>query len=154
EKENVPLFLTYELVTLRRYAARIDPRLIKPEKLHLTALNIAKEEDTGLYLLKLRYETERGAIPVTSLWQAHKDNKRFIFDDAGLLDLDDKRFNWLRLLSKAHVDRRSHTVELSTLELVRLNAFEEILIQKGKSGDYATSKKLLDELLQFRIPAE
>ncbi|MCE5318484.1 MAG: DEAD/DEAH box helicase [Parachlamydia sp.] len=153
ERENVPLFLTYELVTLRRNAARIDPRLIKPEKLHLMALNISKAE-TGGYLLKLRYETERGAIPITSLWQAHKEGKRFVFDEAGLLDLDEKRFNWLRLMSKAHVDRRSHTVELSTLELVRLNAFEEIQIQKGKSGDYATSKKLLDELLQFRIPAE
>lgn len=154
ERENIPLFLTYELVTLRRNAARIDPRLIKPEKLHLTALNISKTEESGNYLLKLRYETERGSIPVTTLWQTHKEGKRFVFDEAGLLDLDEKRFHWLRLMSKNHVDRRSHTVELSTLELVRLNAFEEIQIQKGKSGDYAASKKLLDEILQFRIPAE
>ena len=154
ENENVPLFLLYELVTLRRYAARIDPKLIKPDSLSLAAFNIAKSEETGRYLLKLRYVTDRGAIPATTLWQAIKDNKRFLFDEAGLIDLEDKRFNWLRLLTKAQVDRRSQLVELSTLELIRLNAFEEIVVQKGKGGDYAASKKLLDELLQFRIPQE
>lgn len=154
ERENMPLFLTYELVTLRRHAARIDPRLIKPDSIRLTALNIAKAEETGRYLMKLRYETERGAIPVTSLWQALKENRRFFFDEAGLLDLEEKRFNWLKLILKSQVDRRSHTLELSTIELIRLNAFEEIHLEKGKGGDYAASKKLLDELLQFRIPEE
>lgn len=154
ESENVSLFLTYELVTLRRHAARIDPRLIKPDSLKLTALNIAKAKETGRYLLKLRYESERGAIPVPAIWQALKENKRFFFDEAGLLDLEDRRFNWLRLLTKMQVDRRSQTVEISTIELIRLNAFEGIQLQKGKGGDYGNSKKLLDDLFEFRIPQE
>lgn len=154
EKGNVALFLTYELVTLRRYAVRIDPKLIKPESLTLAAFNIEKSEETGRYQLKLRYVTERGAIPATALWQSLKEKKRFVFDEAGLIDLDERRYNWLRLLPKTQVDRRSHTLELSTLELIRLNALEGIEVQKGKGGHYAASKKLLDELLQFRIPEE
>lgn len=156
EKENLALFLTFEMVSLRRYAARIDPRLVKPEKISLVATSITRNSDAdkGSYQLKLKYETERGSVPVTQLWQALKEKKRFFFDEAGLLDLEEKRFNWLRLLLKQQIDRRSHTLELSTLELIRLNAFEEIELQKGKGADYTESKKLLDELVQFRVLEE
>lgn len=155
EKDNLALFLTYELVTLRRYAAKIDPKLTKPESIKLIAPHIEMKPDTtGTYQLKLKYQTERGTVPVTSLWHAMKEKNRFFFDEAGLFDLDDKRFNWLKLLGKNQVDRRSHMVELSTLELMRLNAFEEIIIPKEKGAEYARSKELLDELTQFRIPEE
>lgn len=155
EKENLALFLTYELASLRRYASKIDSRLIKPEHLLLTANNIKPHpEQRGSYLLKLFYQTDRDSVPVTQLWQAMKDKKRFFFNDAGLFDLEEKRFNWLRLLSKTQIDRRSHTLELSTMELIRLNAFEEITLQKGKGGDYVESKQILEELTQFNIPEE
>ncbi len=155
EKENIPLFLTYELVTLRRYAAKIDPRLTKPEQIRLMASSIKKHpQEEGTYLLKLKYQTERGSIPVTTLWQALKEKKRFVFDLAGLFDLEEKRYNWLKLLAKKQVNRKSHTIEMSTLELMRLNAFEEIALSKEKGADYTVSKSLLEELTQFRILEE
>lgn len=155
EKESLALFLIYELASLRRYAFKIDPRLVKPESIHLVVSHIEREpEKTGIYLLKLKYETERGDVPVTALWQALKDKHRFLFHESGLFDLDEKRYNWLKLLSKKQIDKRSHTVELSTLELIRLNAFEQIGFQKGKGPDYVQSKQLLEELTQFRIPEE
>ncbi len=155
EPENLALFLTYELVTLRRYAARIDSRLTKPEHIQLVATQIVQLEDKpGSYSLKLKYETEHGLVPVTSLWQAMKEKKRFFFEEAGLFDLDEKRFNWLKLLAKDQIDRRSHLVELNTLELLRLNAVEEIFIPKGKGKEYSKTRELLEELTQFRIPEE
>lgn len=155
EKENLALFLTYELASLRRYATKIDPRLVKPEEVQLIASQIARNPEAhGRYLLKLKYETERGDVPVTQLWQAQKEKKRFFFDESGLYDLDEKRFNWLKLLQKKQIDRRSHTVDLSTLELIRLYALESFTLRKGKGEEYIQSKQLLDELTQFRIPAE
>ncbi len=155
EKENLPLFLTYELVALRRYATKIDVRLTKPESVELAASNISLAEgQEGKYILKLKYQTERGSIPTTTLWQAIKKKKRFVFDEAGLFDMEDKRFNWLKLLSEKQIDRRSHTIEMTTLELMRLNAYEELNIIKHKNPDYEHSKNLLEELTLFKIEDE
>lgn len=153
EHDNLPLFLTYELITLRRYAARVDPRLIKPDLISLEATSIIKNP-SGKYLLKLRYQTERGSVPVTFLWHDMKKKKRFHFSEGGLFDLEEKRFYWLKGLAKNQVDRRSHTLELSTMELIKLNAFESISIASGKSQEHAEARKLLEELTQFRIPEE
>lgn len=156
EPENMPLFLTFELVSLRRYAKWIDPRLVKPETLQLAATSIQRKSPTtkSHYLLKLKYETERGSIPVTQMWNATKLNRRFFFHEAGLFDLEEKRFNWLKLLDKKQIDLRSHTLELSTMELIRLNAFEEIALKKNKGEDYTLTKNLLEELTQFRVTEE
>lgn len=155
EKENLVLFLTYELTALRRYASKIDPRLIKPENTKLVASKIEKDkEGQGKYLLKLEYETERGSFPVTNLWGALKEKNRFFFDKAGLFDLEDKRFNWVKLLPKDQVDQKSRLLRLSTLELMRLNAYEEIHLPKEDEENYRQSKALLDELVQFKIPED
>lgn len=155
ENENLPLFLTYELASLRRYAVGIDSKLTKPEKCDLYASSIeSSSENPGHYSLKLKYHTERGELPVTQLWNGMKAKKRFIFHEAGLIDLEEKRFNWIRLLAKGQVDRRSHSLDLSTMELIRLNALEEIHLQRGKGEVYVRSKQILDEITQFRIPEE
>lgn len=156
EKDNLTLFLTFELVSLRRYASYIDPCLVKPERLHLAATSIKRKTPSSKshYLLKLKYETERGAVPVTQLWKAIKQKQRFFFDEAGLFDLEEKRFNWLRMLDKTQIDLRSHVLQLSTLELIRLNAFEEIELKKSKGEDYTETKNLLEELIQFRVSEE
>lgn len=155
ENESLPLFLTYELASLRRYAIGIDSKLTKPEQCDLYASSIElSDQKPGHYTLKLKYHTERGEVPVTNLWQAMKEKKRFFFHEAGLIDLEEKRFNWVRLLAKGQVDRRSHTLDLSTMELIRLNALEEIHLQRGKGEVYVRSKQILEEITQFRIPAE
>lgn len=156
EKDNLALFLTFELAALRRYAIKIDPRLVKPDTLRLVAAEITKGPTVraGYYNLKLKYETERGAVPVANLWQTISQKKRFLFDQAGLFDLEESRFNWLRLLNKKQIDRRSNSLELSTLELIRLNAIEEIELQKSKGKDYTESKRNLEELTQFKIVEE
>lgn len=153
DKENLALFLTFELVALRRYAIKIDPRLVKPDTLRLVTTQVSKAQESGgrRYSLKLKYQTERGAVPVSHIWQAISQKKRFLFHEAGLFDLEENRFNWIRLLNKSQVDKRSHSVELSTVELVRLNAFEEIELEKSRGSDYTESRNNLEELLQFKI---
>lgn len=156
DKENLPLFLNYQLENLKPFATSIDPRLLKPETLHLTAAHISKaeEHEKGWYALKLNYQSERGLIPIASLWAAFKQKKRFFFSEAGLIDLEEKRFDWLRVLAKNRIDRRSNTLFLSTLELIRLNAFDEIEVSKEKRKEHQQSIEILKELTEFRIPEE
>lgn len=156
EKENTALFLTYEIEKIKNYTASIDPRLLRPSSLKLMASSIARADEAGKgwYALKLNYSTERGSIAVSDIWSAIKKKKRYLFSDEGLIDLDQKRFDWLRLLAKSRLDRRSNVLLLSTLELIRLNSFDEIEVQKGRGASYQESVNLLKELTEFRIPEE
>lgn len=152
--EDLELFLNYELDSIKQYAAKIDPRLLKPNDLSLIATHIAKDDERGKgwYALRLKYQTENGDVSIGALYAGVLHKKRFCFTDQGLFDLNTDHFNWLKLLEKSQVDRRSNIVHLSTLELIRLNAFEEIEVRKGKGEDYTHSKELLKELTEFQIP--
>lgn len=149
--DQLPHFLQVELPTLESFANTIDPRLRKASNAHLIAGSIEHNEleGKGDYSLRLKYATEFGAISVTSLWWSFKQKRRFVFSEAGLVDLSDKRFSWFKTLKKDQVDRRSNNVELTTLELMRLNASDEIMISSGK--DAQRSKELLDELKEGRV---
>lgn len=149
-------FFNYELQKLKPFTISIDPRLIAPYSLRLMAARISKDDHLGKgwYQLKLGYHTDRGTIPVADIWAALKKKKHYLFAEAGLIDLKQKRFDWLRMLAKNRIDKRSNTLTLSTLELIRLNAFDEIEMQRGKGKDYDTSLQLLHELTDFKIPNE
>lgn len=153
DQENLGLFLIYELDSIKQYAVSIDPKLIKPPRLQLIAQSIERELTLGKgwYAMKLHYQSERGQAPATQLWRAMKQKKRFYFDEMGLIDLDEKRFDWLRILAKNRLDLRSNVIWLSTVELIRLNAFEEIVVS-NKSKEAQSSNDLLQELTEFRIP--
>jgi len=122
------LFLTYELASLRRYAVKIDQRLVKPEKVVLQAEKIVRSAEEGHYSIKLQFATERGNLPADVLWEPSRTKQRFYFDASGLYDLEDKRFNWLRRIDKKRVNRKTHWIDFSTLELIRLNAFDELVL--------------------------
>ncbi len=156
EGDSLALFLNYELEGLRDYATSIDPRLTKPDSLKLVATSILEADATGKgwYGLKLSYRSEKGLVSVSTLWTLLKQKKRFAFTEAGLIDLEEKRFHWLKMLKKNRIDRRSNITVLSTMELIRLNAFESIEVHKSKGADYEHSVELLKELTEFRIPEE
>lgn len=156
EPENEALFLSYELDKIKSYASYIDPRLKSPPSLVLKAISIkhADEAGKGWYELKLGYDTEAGFISAATIWTAIKKKQRFLFAPEGLLDLSQRRFNWLRNLVKNRLDRRSNTILLSTMEVIRLNAFDEIEVQKGKGVQHDESVALLRELTEFRIPED
>lgn len=152
EPENIPSFLNVEMEKLKNQLVSIDPKIVAPHSLKLIAEQIA-QSGSG-YSLKLHYQTERGSISVSDIWSALRERKRFLFSKEGLLDLHQKRFDWLRLLPKKHLDRRSNELQLSTLELIRLNAFDEIEIQKDHLETYQSSSNTLKDLTEFRVPDE
>lgn len=154
EAENFPYFLGYELENIKSYAAVIDDKLRKPDQLQLVAHHIKRHESgKGWYEMKLSYQTSAGLIPIAQIVKALKQKKRFYFSEAGYLDLKDKRFDWLKLLPKNRLDKKNNLLIISTVELIRLNAFEDMEILEH-SKFYQESKDLLTELTEFKIPAE
>lgn len=152
--EGLAQFLKYELPSIESIATYIDPRLRRSTSGRLLANSIEAEEgkEGEKYTLKLKFETEFGAIPVASLWWSFMKKRRFVFSEAGLIDLTEKRFSWLKTLKKDRVDRRGNSIELTTLELMRLNAFDEMVVSTKKDEVSVHSQQLIKELTQFRVP--
>lgn len=152
EPKDQTLFLNYELNHLKPFISKVDKRLELPVSLELVAHNIqqADENKKGWYNLKLSYKSSLGEVHLNTLWSALKKKQRFCFSEAGLIDFDDRRFDWIRLLPKKRLEKSKQTILLSTIELIRLNASESIKILEGK--DQASSTKLLKELVDFEIP--
>lgn len=150
-QDSLSSFFKHDLTALRHWIEWIDPRLIEPEQmmLHGEQISHADAHKRGWYSLKLSYETEKGSVPIWTLWKAYQAKKRFVYSDAGLIDLESKRLRWIKLLNKERVDLRSHTVFLPTIELMRLNALDEIQTATGDKKDH--SRDILRTLTEFRI---
>lgn len=154
EPANLELFLDYELEELLTFAVTIDPRLLKPQHLDLIAKSIVKPTLQGQewYELKLYYRSKQAAVPLAQLWEAQKQKKRFVFSEAGLIDIKNESFNWIKLIPKSRLDKRSNTLQLSTLELIRLNAIEGLIVEASTEEEQQQSDQLLKEITNFIIP--
>lgn len=154
EPVNVPLFLLYDLENILEYASKVDPRIILAESLDFTALNITENNpEKGWYTLESGYQTEKGFIPLAQIWTAIKQKKRFLFNDVGMVDLADKRFDWIRLLPKNRVDKRSNLLYLPILEFIRLEALQEIKIADD-SPKAEHGRQILNEIKEFHLPSK
>lgn len=149
-------FIGHDLQGLLPFANYVDPKLKRTSSRRLFAdeISYADEENKLEYALKLSYRTDLGTISVASLWQALKEGKQYVFSDAGLIDLTDRQLGWLRKIEKNRVNTRQNKLLMSSLELLRLNAFEEIQIVPGKDQIHQHSLQLFNELMEFKIPVE
>lgn len=152
--DHVPFFISEELEQIQKeFVVALDPRLQPPERLQLYVHKIVQEEENrqrGWYGVSLFYHTERGEIPLATVWGALKKKQHYLLDPAGLLDLTNRRFEWISLVPKGHFDSKRNLVWLSPWELLRLHAFEELKAVKD-STDAAIAQKLLYDLLHFQV---
>lgn len=147
EPDQLLAFMTNELPKLRQEMFAIDIRLTLPKEVHLIAT--AFTATNGAYLLKMHVQTPLGQVPLEEVWFALKHKQRFLFSNAGFLNLQDRQFDWLKSIPKERVDRRKNSLELSTLDLIKLDAWEGLEFQiKGPEGEQA--RTLMRELAHFR----
>lgn len=151
--EQLPSFFIEELPALKPYIKVVDPSLTPPEQIQLCATSISRSEQAGWYDIKLSYKTERGFVPLSDVWGMIKKKHHFLFSDAGRLDLTDKRFDWIKALPKQRFDKKHNLLQLPTMELMRLQALEQLEIA-AKGSIEATSKELLEELTQLQLAEE
>lgn len=154
EKDELDLFLKHEIEVLYPYATEIDPELIKPKEWKLVTNFIEPSPKNGKGWLRLRpfYQTEQGWISVIALRQSLLKKAPFAFFKEGLIDLHDKRFDWIRQLSKNRFEK--DTLLLTTLEFIRLNAYDPMTIwhEGEKEESLKASVAYLEDLTQFYQP--
>lgn len=156
EGEDLILFLTYEIDSLYPHVASIDTQLVKPTEWSLVTKLVeqAPEKGRGWYRFNLFYQTDKGLISVSLLRQSLNKKFPFAFFDAGLVDLRDKRFDWLRQLPKDRFEKES--LLLTTLEFMRINAFDPIEVFQEECHKKTTKSSiaLLDDLTQLHTPEQ
>ena len=122
--DEVAGFIENELDDLEPWIQKIDPRLVPPVYMRLI-LNQLEESQYYSWVLDLYYQTEQGKIPVKALIEAIHKRKKYLFLPEGRLNLSDERFQWIRRLRPESIVEK-HKLNLSTIELIRLHAFEDI----------------------------
>lgn len=141
EKEDeLKQFFNEDLEKIRPFIFSIDSRLKPPAMLHTVAKSIVKKERN--YVLRLIYQTEKGEIPFSQVYQAYFQKKAFLFSDAGLIDLESSRFDWFKSVNVNQIDRESNELFLTSMELIKLDALEEI-------QTFGESQRVLKDLLEF-----
>jgi len=151
-----PYFVGFELELLYPHVLKIDPRLQKPREMHLRLKHLKRQPSakTGQWVLQIVYETEIGIIGPYEIWEAIWRGQSYIFSDAGLIFLRDKRFDWLRQKTKRQWLQKGEALRLNTLDFLRLSALEEILEPEGDTRGERSTRKLLKNFLDFKAPTE
>lgn len=134
-------FIQNNLNKIKSFVSHLDPQLQLPTFLNLNAKIIKNEYDE--YVVKIHYVTERGEIPFTQLYQAFRQKQPFYFSSFGLIDLSSNRFDWFRSIKENQVDLKENEIHFSPVELIRLNALEELQCDEQ-------SKKTLNELIDAK----
>ena len=144
-------FLAYEMEPLKTYTLEIDPKLMRPQNLHLHIHRITRDRRKRVaeWLVDASYISEIGSVDLFSIWDAMQNKRSFFFSPAGLIPLKEMRFNWIRQLTSRRLDRKRRTVRLNILEWIRLSIFEEIHPPEGEDPDMEETRALLDELSRF-----
>jgi superfamily II DNA or RNA helicase len=125
-KEEI-IFLS-RLDILAPWIAKLDSRLKIPKELAVRVEDMAAQSEgrASLWDLRLQYETELGSVELFDVWKAVQGHKKFIFTEAGLLDLSSDRFAWLKSISKKKWGPGGKTVSLSAMEWIRVQMLETI----------------------------
>lgn len=157
EPARQDLFFEHELESLLEFVSDLDPPLTKPQELQLVVQHIEKIEESdqqNLYLAKLSYQSDLGQAEAVDLWRAYLQGTRFVPSPAGLIDLQADRFTWLRQMPNKRIDKRKRALILSTLDLLRLNAFDTLLPTTQNKPDAESTRHLLQQITEFVIPDE
>lgn len=147
-KSEESFFIHYQLEQLRPYFNQIDPALKIPseEVFSLSFLEEVENSHPVLWHTTLSYQTEFGKVPLSTLFQALQENKRYLLTDAGLILLKQPRFFFLKYLSTSHfISEKS--LQLSTLDFIRLSLFGTI-VPCEKAAEEST-KTLLSNITTF-----
>lgn len=148
--DGLKTFLEDELPHLDPWIQKIDPRLEEPLTLRLILTSI-KEATHHSWKLKFLYQTERGDIFLDDILEGLRKKKQYLFHPAGRIALFDERFRWLKRIKPENIFK-DNEVQLSTAELIKLHAYEEIT-PKGESADLFRNIIELKMVLPFD-PAE
>lgn len=146
-QSRLPLFFESELPFLMKFCQKIDPSLLVPHKLDCV-IDYLVRTASGRLKAELFYQTEYGKVAVTDLMEAFENKKRYCFTQAGLIDLHGSNFQWMRNF-KTVFDPDTRMMELSTLDLIKLDATLGLLGPTEDNPTAQITRNLLRELREF-----
>lgn len=144
-------FIQEELPNLRPLIISLDQRLKIPKQLVLKVHTLGKSENEegSHWSASLAYQSEFGEVAVRTIYDAMKKRKSYLKTEAGLLALDDARFNWIRALKSGHFVDDS-TLEITSLEWMRLSVLETVKPPDPSETSYHDTMKYLEQLSSLR----
>lgn len=145
-------FIETQLKDFLPHTLELDPRLQVPKNLELVAEHIEKAGEDRHLQVKFAYYSDLGKVDAIELWKAIRAKRRYALTSAGLFDLNDERYNWLRYFSAKHIDKKQHLFFLTNLHFLRLNAFEEVHAPKDHQKRELGTYQYLKEITEFVVP--
>jgi len=146
-QHELAAFFSMGLPRIRKLIKKMPPGLQDPLKCDLHVNYLARLGGGGLKA-KFSYRTEWGSISVEEIREAMEKKHHFLFHEAGLLDLKSSRFDWVR---HAKSSEQGDMVELSTLELLRLDAKEGLMLTGADDPTAQVTHQLLTNLRSFTV---
>lgn len=144
-------FIIKDLPMLRPLILSLDPRLKSPKHLVLQVKELSKlqEDNYSEWSMGLVYQSEYGQVEIKEIYEAIKKHKSIIKTKAGLLHLDDARFNWVRSLrSKQFLTEEK--LQLTSLEWMRLSVYEKIIPPSRDEKNAQDTIQYLNQLCSFQ----
>lgn len=151
-KEQIPFFISHELEGLMPYIVKMDKRLAFPTRLELEISRLIREEE-GQIAASFSYRTDKGVVSLGELLKAKKKGERYLFSDSGMLDLEEPKLQWIWQLGTSQVDASANQIRLSTMEMLRLQASQEVLLNPSQVIEEDNTRELWDSLCHFTTPA-
>ncbi|NGX45025.1 MAG: hypothetical protein K940chlam2_00165 [Chlamydiae bacterium] len=154
DEVSEPYFVGYELDLLYPHVLTIDPRLKRPEylHLHLKRLRLDPKIKAGRWMVELAYTSDVGEVIPHEIWEGLLRKEPYIFSDAGLIFLKDLRFEWLRGKNKKKWLQKGARLRFTTLELFQLIALEEIYEPLGNTQAEKKTRTLWRQFISFQPP--
>lgn len=145
ERDQIPYFIKHELKRLKPYILDLDKHIVEPSRLKLVVKH-AVRQDKG-WLIQFSFVSSLGEVSLLDVRSALLRFHPFILSEAGMIHLKDKRFAWITRLSSSLVEEETGSVQLSTLDWIRLSLFDEVVLPEVSDPE---EKKVIDTLAHLQ----
>ncbi len=146
-QQRLAHFLETELPALKKMIVHMDAALAVPHQ-HLIAIDYLARTAGGGMKAQLFYQSEHGRVALTNLLESVEQKRRFCFTEAGLIDLQSEFFQWIRGMKNPY-HPEAKTIELSTMELIKLDASLGLITPIDNSATAQITRNLIKELREF-----
>jgi SNF2 family DNA or RNA helicase len=145
---KIDFFINYELDSLKNFIIHLDKKLKRPKNLKLGLLRILREEN--FWVVGCEYSSKFGKVRAVDVWKNILNGKKYFFSNAGLIDLKEKRFEWLKVLGEKRVEMQKNLLKLNSVEWLKVSIYENVKKVKGEGEEVLKANALLEELNSFK----
>ena len=146
EGKELVHFLHETLPAYEKYFTKLDPRMKRPHKKEIEIGYMVRSQ--GGLKAELFLSTEQGSLNILEIHEAFEKKYSYLFTEAGLVDLTEDSYAWMK---KVRPTEGGVTVDLSTMEFLRLEATAMLRAPTGDSPQADISRRLLKELREFTV---